>query len=126
MDIKVTEVATKQLDQLDTDVRAKVIRGLREGLPGAIDSDPALSLEELGRDVRVHMLGRQDPVILYRVFDVDHDGQDEVVILLVIERDELAALSSPSYDASTSQRYPPLTAARVGHELLSKVRSVSD
>jgi hypothetical protein len=129
MHIKVTKVAQKDLDALDSETRSRVIAAIRDGLPGAISSDPVVTLQELGTDVRVHSLNGRDPLVLYRVFDDEADGREEAVILQLVGRDELSAFGAAA--SSSSSNVDELASAdiiprstRIGLELLSKINSV--
>jgi hypothetical protein len=129
MKVKMTGVARKELDGLDAKTRSRVIKGLNEGLVASIDTDPTLHLEELGSEVHVHSLGPQDPVVVYQVLDVDDDGQDEVVVLMLVGRQELSGAMEPGTATKSIFEDPTLfdvipKSTRIGHELLSKIRSV--
>jgi hypothetical protein len=128
MKIKVTDVARQEFEELDADVRSRVLSDISQHLPAAIPNDPTLRLEELGADVSVHSIDPLDLLVLYRILDYDNDGQDEAVILTVIRRDELptvteaAATSNPGPEHLAMSESTPKS-ARIGRELVSKIRS---
>jgi hypothetical protein len=54
-------------------------------IPASVARDRVLRLEGIDETILVHRLPGQLRV-LYRVTDVDHDGEDEVVILQILDR----------------------------------------
>lgn len=128
MKIKTTEVATQELERLDADVRGRVVSAIREALPGSVETDPLVHLKELEAEVRVHSVNDADLLVLYSLLDVDRDGVDEIVILTTIRRDELPHLSDSASGKISEPVYAPTgeapKSARIGHELLSKIRHV--
>jgi hypothetical protein len=128
MKIKVTDVAKQEFEELDADVRGRVISDISEHLPASIPKDPTLRLDELGADVSVHSIDALDLLVLYRIVDYDNDGQDEAVILTVIRRDELPTFADSSVTRNPGPEHSSIAesapkSARIGHELLSKIRS---
>ena len=126
MKIKVTDVAQRQLDRMDPAVRALVIAGVRDGLPAAITTDPSLTLTD-GTEARIHTFGKSDPVLLYRMFDVNGEGELGAVILTIIERDVVSLLTKPAPFAGSILDSPDAGAVpgsiRVARELISKIRA---
>ncbi len=126
MKIKVSEVARRDLDALDGSVRRRVIRGLRDGLPTAVVTDQILTLAD-GTETRIHPFGRTDPVVIYRMVDVDSDGEDEAVVLTIIERDIVSTLTKPAPYArsllDSSDGDPVPGPIRVARDLISKLRA---
>lgn len=126
MIIKVTELANEELNQLDPSVRGDVISTIRECLPASIANDPRLALEELGAEVRIHSIESHDLLVLYRMVDAGDDGKDEAVVLTVIGRNELPALADDGAGEPAARRYLTTksvpSSARIGHELVSKIR----
>lgn len=129
MEIKLTGVAKRELDELPATTRQALVARLKEELgPSSLGTDPSVHLDELGVTVRVHSTGDGLPIVLYRVFDVDADGEDEVVVMTLVPRDEVqisASSTLPAESASDLISAPSTRSARIGHELLTKLNAVT-
>lgn len=119
MDVVVTEVANRRLNQFSGGERKRVLESLRSNLPaaGAAASDPHVRLETLdGSDLSVHRVG--DLRILSRVFDVDQDDADEVVVLAIVP---FTGLEAPEAAVRPDNGLIG-TSTKIGRELLSKLQ----
>lgn len=127
--IKMTKTAGKDLDALDPAVRSLFLTRIREELPVAMSTDQTLTLTD-GTEVRIHVLDRNGPVALYRMFDVDDDGEEEAVILTILAPDVVSTLTEPSTltkslieDASLTDIIPSSSSFRVARDLISKIKT---
>src|SRR3712207_924938 len=89
MDIKITEVATQELERLDPTARKHFIEVLRADLPKSLADDRQIELIQLGERVRLHHFEDLRLLALYDVRDVDGDQRDEIVVLTIFRSDEL-------------------------------------
>lgn len=119
MKVQATEIANQEVDALDAETRSSVLKAIWERLPDSVSHDPTVRIEEAGADVRIHRVG--EVRILYRVFDVDNDGEDEIVILNLISHEEIPRGTTPTSPDAAVGGTAPSTSARIGHELLSKI-----
>ena len=129
MEIKVTPTAMEELDHLAAGARKEVLHEIRTSLPSKAAEDPVFDLQELGTTVRAHTVGNSGHIVLYRLDDVDHDKEEEAIVLMLISRDVLDNLGKLTTTHSKID-YPLLASApnatRIGRELLSKISSVEN
>lgn len=123
MKIKVTNVAREEIGRLDPQTRKTVIAALQDDLMRSADDSPPLKLEELNEDIRVFLIEPLDMRVLYKLEDVDHDGESEVVILTVIDRHGFADLEQEG--GGRIEGFRTLNdlprSARIGREVLSEI-----
>jgi hypothetical protein len=122
MDVFLTEVANRQLEQLPGADRRQVIEALRKDLPAAVCSDERLELKTLDSELRVHKVSA-DVRVLYRVSDVDHDDKDKVVVFAIVRHADL--LLAPEAAMRPGGTWEGLlgSSTKIGRELISKLTS---
>lgn len=123
MAIKVTNVALRDIEGLDPLTRKDVLTRLRKELLNFADSSPSVKLTELGSEVHVFKVEPSGMRVLFKRDDVDNDGEKDVVILTVVDREQLAHLqnhgSGRLAQLSVTDDLP--RSARIGHEVLSQI-----
>ena len=122
MDVVLTEVANGQLEKLPGAERRQVIEALRKDLPAAVSSDERLELKTLDSELRVHKVSA-DVRVLYRVSDVDHDDEDEVVVFAIVAHADLPALPEAAMGSGITSEGLLGSSTKIGRELISKLTS---
>lgn len=122
MNVKLTQSAMREVDRLSTAEYSRVIKALSEDLPASFEKDPVLELSELGADVRAHSIDDSDLFALYEVRDVNGDGTDEIVVLMMIARPREGSAATAAFERLPIDRMP--RSAQIGHELLQKIQQL--
>jgi mRNA-degrading endonuclease RelE of RelBE toxin-antitoxin system len=122
MDVVLTEVANRQLEQLPGADRRQVIEALRKDLPAAVSSDERLELKTLDSELRVHKVSA-DVRVLYRVSDVDHDDEDEVVVFAIVTHADLPVLPEAAMRSGVTSEGLLGSSTKIGREVISKLTS---
>jgi mRNA-degrading endonuclease RelE of RelBE toxin-antitoxin system len=122
MDVVLTEVANRQLEQLPGGDRRQVIEALRTDLPAAVSSDERLELKTLDSELRVHKVSA-DVRVLYRVSDVDHDNEDEVVVFAIVTHADLPVFPEAAMRSRVTSEGLLGSSTKIGREVISKLTS---
>jgi len=88
MDIRITDVASKQLNALPEAKRAMVVTGLTQALPSSIESTQPVKLPELGdAEVRLLKLPNLDTTVIYRLKGLGDDRR--AIVLSILDKADL-------------------------------------
>lgn len=118
MTIKLTKIAQRDLDGLDRVTRLRTIASLRD-LESAKSSHKPLRLSGVKDEVRIAPLQGSMRAI-YRLTDIDQDGEPDVVVLQLVNWDRAKRLTD-----GTKARLMSVPSAdlRLGSELVEELRS---
>jgi|SRR5581483_3869964 len=122
MDVVLTEIANRQLEQLPGADRRQLIEALRKDLPAAVSSDERLELKTLDSELRVHKVS-PDLRVLYRVSDVDHDDEDEVVVFAIVTHADLPVLPEAAMRSRVTAEGLLSSSTKIGREVITKLTS---